>query len=180
MVATSDNYQSASEPNTNNETFFKPEDVEEGTRLDGSESFRDYWANLELINRGPYFRYNNLKKVWNDRTHLYLNDNLGIFDGVASQLEMRPAEKEWGRRIFSGFKFKEHSVPGDRGMGIALSAFCVCSYIRWKNGGRTHPNHHNRDIDFKDVQSGLGFTDSQVTKRYGKVEYKIRRRGRGI
>ena len=176
-------------PDTPNKTKFHPEEAPWGDRLDGSENYYWYYTVLRNLNRGTHTRAgNNLREMHADREPLRFSDNLGIYDSIACQLDLPSSLKRWGKKLFkrssyqeNGTKnFKEFSSPYDGGMGIALTAFCACSYVCWQSGWQTHPNQPDRNPNFKRIQSELGFEDKKLRTWYGRFENKVRTPHRSV
>jgi hypothetical protein len=161
-------------PDTQNSTKFNPEDAPEGSRMDGSEYYNQFYSVLRLINRGTHTRAGNyLNDTWNDNEHKRTTDNLAIYDAIAGQLDLPRGLKSWARNLFKQLDFREFSQPNDSGNGVALAAFCACSYVCWKQGGQTHPNHSDRNAHFRKIQDKLGASNDQFETWYGRFQNKI-------
>ncbi|WP_424004176.1 hypothetical protein ACOZ4I_06485 [Haloarcula salina] len=171
-------------PETPNSTKINFQEADNTYRMDGSERQKYHYKVLRNLNRGTHTRHGNYLYGMNtDREYLRFADNLAIYDSVAGQLDLSRAKKRYGKKLFkrvsyqdNGQKnFKEFSAPNDRGMGIALTAYCACSYVCWKSGWQTHPNQSDRYPQFIEVQERLGFSDKKLRKWYGRFEHKVQK-----
>lgn len=162
-------------PDTPNATKFNPEEASKGKRLDGSESFDNHYSVLRLLNRGTHTRAGNwLYGTSYDREQSRYLKNLAVYDSIACQLDLPRGQKRWGKKLFKRLDYKRFSEPNDGGMGVALAAFCACSYVCWQSGWQTHPSHSHRNPHFKRIQGELGASDKKFRTWYGRFENTIR------
>ena len=163
------------EPYTPNKTIFHSDKIPDGSRYDGYDNFYWYYKVLRNLNKGTHQRSEtNPYELWTDREWLRHTDNLGMFDAVSCQLDLTDGQKRWGRKRFGQLDLKKYSSPYDKGTGSVLAAFCVCAYICWRNGRKTHPNNSEMDERFTKFMDESKVSDKKFRKWYGRVENDIR------
>jgi hypothetical protein len=59
-------------------------------------------------------------------------------------------------------------------MGSVLAAVCVCAYVCWQCGCRTHPNQSDFDERFDRFLQEMEFDRQQFRKWYGRIENDLR------
>lgn len=166
--------------NFENATYFDPKEAPPRPRKDFSEMRQWHYKVLELLNRGTHERKNDKNYLFylnSDKSKIYLNDNIAIYDSIASRLDIHQVDKERGRNMFARLDFSRFSAPKDEGGGVALVAFCVCSFVRWQGGGKTHPNHPERENRFKQLQDEMEWSDKRFRTWYGRLESELRKEG---
>lgn len=159
------------EPDTPNHTKFYGSDdsanYDGDDRLDGSESFDEYYNRLATLNCGVY------NGKWADKGKLRDADNLGLFDSIASSLELTDHQKTVARRQFSDLNLAELSTP--TGIDGALVAVMVSAAVCRADGRFYHPNksRHTNDSLFVELVDELDYRQRTVHKCYQRVLNRV-------
>jgi hypothetical protein len=157
------------QPDTNNQTKFHPDDADHDTRsrLDGTATFEQHYSRLASHNAGIY------NGKWADKTKLRSQDNLAIFDCLASQLELTDYQKSVSRNEFAGLNLRKLSTPG--GIDAPLVAVMVAAVVARRDGRHYHPQatEGRNDGLFVAILDDLGYADSVIHGCYGKVRHLI-------
>lgn len=145
-------------PDTDNATYFDPNEVEETTNRKGTSVNH---RRLRLYNRGTWKdRREENKKV----THR--QDNLAILDALSSQLELTSFQKTKARTIFGNLEL------GQLGKPARLVAFGVCAVVAnddVPDGSRYHPQMNDPDDVFEHIADRLEFTERQLHSIIGVI-----------
>lgn len=163
------------QPDTENHTKFHGFDPAANyngyDRLDGTESYEDYYTRLSLINTGIW------TGTWADENQRARQEKLAIFDALAGQLDLTPFQKEQGRTAFDGLNLRELSSPG--GIDTTLVAICVAAVVVRRDGRKYHPqaNDESNDDLFTALLDDFGYDDSVIHSCLGKVRYRLEGRG---
>lgn len=162
------------EPDTLNATkfYWKDKDVSyPGVyRLDNSKTFEAHYKELAKVNRGLY----HYKR--GDNKKLRQNDNLAIFDAVASHVELTRYQKTVGRTEMAGAPLPTWSSPN--GIDAILVAICICAVVLrndLRSGRAYHPNRseENNDELFTNLLGTLPYRDSTVRSCLQKVSSHV-------
>jgi hypothetical protein len=155
------------ELDTNNHTKFYGNDEDadfDGTfRHDGTATYEQHYSRLALLNSGLY------NGKWGDNEQRRKNDNLAVFDAVASQLELTNYQKTVGRRAFSELNLRDLSSPD--GIDTTLVAIITAAIVVRADGRFYHPNRdiNNNDIPFVRLLDSLDYRESVIHSAYQKV-----------
>jgi len=166
---TSDRFSSYENPNTQNSTHFRADDVEGYFRADFRHLKKSVqYAHLKKINEGFCLGLNR----YNDRylTREMARDHI---EGLASQLDLTIREKVQARRYFLSLDREE------LGLESSLVAHSVCCYVVEQNERnecrRCHPNvlDEDRDDRFQQMEETLGLSQRDLVKTYGKIQNRL-------
>lgn len=118
----------STQPDTENHTKFHPDDADfpARRRLDGTETFEGFYRRLAGYNSGVR------NGKWGDESMLWRQENLAIYDSIASQLDLTRYQKLRGRNAFDNLSLQELSSPG--GIDTALVAVCVAAVVVREDG----------------------------------------------
>lgn len=161
------------EPDTENVTKFHPEDLSDTHyyRLDGSESLANHYRRLSNLNTGMW------NGKWENKKAIHRADNLALFDGLSSSLDLTPHQKRRSRHLFDQFPL------GTFGYDARFVAFAICVLVAEEDGRMFDPTekveHRN---DLSDVETDKQFHLIALEERfsYGRLETvinKVRDRG---
>lgn len=159
------------EPDTPNHTKFYGSDAAAsytGTRrLDGTETYTEYYRRLACLNAGIY------TGKWADKEQLRRADNLAVFDSIASQLELTHHQKTIGRTAFDGLNLRDLSSPD--GIDATLVAILVAAVVCREDGRFYHPSRGNETNDslFVELIDDLGYRAGTVHSCYAKVLNRV-------
>jgi len=158
------------EPDTDNATKFHPDDADHDTedRIDGTATFEQHYTRLASHNSGIY------NGKWADKTKLRHQDNLSVFDAIASQVELSPYQKETGRREYGDLNLRKLSTPG--GIDGTLVAIMTAAVVSRRDGRGYHPGFHDEANDdlFLALLDNLGYDDvSVIHSAFGKVRHQL-------
>ncbi|QRV15064.1 hypothetical protein JMJ58_19485 [Haloterrigena salifodinae] len=159
------------EPDTLNATKFYGYDASANYdtkhRLDGTERISDFYSRLAAYNTGVR------NGKWGDNELLREQDNLALFDAIASQLELTSYQHSRGRQAFSELSLSELSSP--HGIDATLCAVMVAAVVAREDGRMYHPSRPENTNDdlFTALLADLGYSDRLVHKCYGKVLNRV-------
>lgn len=159
------------EPDTPNATKFYGYDAsakyDSKNRLDGSGSVSDHYSRLAAYNTGVR------NGKWGDNELLREQDNLALFDAIASQLELTHYQHSRGRQAFSDLDLSELSTPG--GIDAALCAVMVAAVVAREDGRMYHPSRdeNTNDGEFVALLSDLDYSEHLLHSCYGKVLNRV-------
>ncbi|SEL19424.1 hypothetical protein [Haloferax larsenii] len=159
------------EPDTPNATKFygydESADYDQTHRLDGTEKFSDYYSRLAAYNSGIW------NGKWADNSLRREQDNLALFDAIASQLELTDYQHRRGRQLFAELDLAELSSPN--GIDAALCAVCVAAVVAREDGRMYHPSRPEDANDglFSALLDDLGYSTRLIHKCYGKVLNRV-------
>lgn len=158
-------------PDTPNHTKFygndDSADYHGKTRLDGTETFNEYYRRLANLNTGIW------TGTWADKEALRRSDNLAVFDAIAGQLELTPHQKNVARAAYDDLNLRELSSPD--GIDATLVAVMVCAVACRADGRMYHPSRGDETNDplFVDLLSGFDYRPSVVHSCYAKVLNRV-------
>nr|BDD45108.1 hypothetical protein 40 [bacterium] len=159
------------EPDTENSTKFygfdASADYDTKYRFDNTETLSDHYSRLAAYNTGVR------NGKWGDNELLRQQDNLALFDALASQLELTKLQHERGRYAFSKLNLSELSTPG--GVDAALCAIMVSAVVAQIDGRIYHPSRDENSNDelFADLLDDLGYDESVRHSCYAKVLNRV-------
>jgi hypothetical protein len=159
------------EPDTPNATKFYGFDAsanyDSTHRLDGTEKTADHYSRLAAYNTGVR------NGKWGDNELLREQDNLALFDAIASQLELTAYQHSRGRQAFSDLDLSELSSPG--AIDAALCAVMVAAVVAREDGRMYHPSRdeNTNDGEFVALLSDLGYSEHLLHSCYGKVLNRV-------
>lgn len=141
-------------PNTENATFFKPEESNDPEHFD----------RLRLYNRG----------TWKDRREenkavTHREDNLAILNAIACQLDLPKFQKSEAQRIFDQLDLQRI------GKKASVVAFGVCLIVANQycpRGKRYWPTGNNTDTEFERIADDLGLNTSRQLSIIHVVNYR--------
>ncbi|WP_338728843.1 hypothetical protein [Haladaptatus sp. DJG-WS-42] len=148
------------EPDTNNATHIRYQDIEGATE--------DYFKfkNLDFYNRG-------LKNGgWVNKKWYNYQNNLHLIEIISGHLELTTFQLSSVRHSFLSLNLREW------GQRAELIAFCVCAVIVHQD--ETERSYHynqkpeNRDKLFSEVAKNLGLSEKEIRREYAKLENYFR------
>jgi hypothetical protein len=137
-------------------------DAADGARLDGFESFAEYYNRLAEYNRGTRTGRNRA-----DRTLIGQRDNTVVFDTVASRLELTRYQRSRARIMFGRLDLRKLSTPN--GIDVYVVAFMVCAVACRDDGRLYHPNRGDNDELFVELADDLEIVDRLARSAYSKI-----------
>lgn len=145
---------------TPNETSFNYLDAPDGRRIDGYTSYADHYKNLMLLNSQLY---NGWKEE--NKEHLHRQDNLHVFDAVASDLELTSFQARCARDEFDSLSL------GTLGNPVEMVALVVCAAVCRRDGRIYHPQRGDSSNDalFTEVVDDHGFRANPLTSCFNRV-----------
>lgn len=154
----------STEPDLPNHTRFYGSEAQNGYRLDGTESFTEYYSRLANLNTGLY---NGKWAV--DESARWRQEDLAILDSVAGQLELTRYQKKVARIAFDGLDLRELSSPN--GINATLVAIITCAIVCREDGRFYHPSRGDETNDslFVDLLDSLDYRDRVIRSCYEKV-----------
>ncbi|QSG06354.1 hypothetical protein [Halapricum desulfuricans] len=161
----------STEPDTPNHTKFYGADSSANydgfRRHDDTESFTEYYSRLAILNSGIWTGH------WSDKKALRRADNLAIFDGIASSLELSPHQKIIGRDQFDTLNLRDLSSPN--GIDATLVAIMVAAIACRPDGRIYHPSRgaETNDTLFVELIDELGYRPGVVYSCYEKVLNRV-------
>lgn len=157
------------EPDTSNATKFDARDLPGGNsyRGDGVETLANHYHRLSLLNQGIW------TGTWADKSALNEQDNLAVFDAVASQLELTNYQKTRARLAFVSLDLQELSSP--HGIDAALVAAMTAAVVAREDGRMYHPSRadNNNDALFLRLLDDADYDDRTVRSAYEKVLHRV-------
>lgn len=145
-------------------TRIDPDDAPKSYRPDLSESKRDFYKRLELVNRLEW------NGKWRDEVLHRKKERQAILDAITDSLDMKPHQRERARRILS-------DVPDSmkQGYEIPLLTFCAAAHACRPDDRMWHPdrNAENNDPLFSRVLDSFDFSETVVRKCYHRVENEV-------
>ena len=162
-----DHAEPLTEPDTENATKFYGFDAsanyDSTHRLDGTGKIADHYSRLAAYNTGVR------NGKWGDNELLRQQDNLALFDAIASQLELTRYQHERGRLAFADLDLSKLSSPN--GIDATLCAIMVAAVVVRKDGRMYHPNRFRKNNDelFLALLDEFDYSDRIISKCYGKV-----------
>ena len=166
-----DHAEPLTEPDTDNATKFYGFDVsadyDTTHRLDGTQKLADHYSRLAAYNTGVRNRR------WGDNELLRKQDNLALFDAIASNLELTRYQHRQGRQLFADLNLSKLSSPN--GIDATLCAIMVAALVAREDGRMYHPNRSRKTNDelFSALLDDLGYSERLIHKCYAKVRNLI-------
>lgn len=158
-------------PDTENRTHFHAEDLDEVTfRADSGESTESMYRRLAMLNTGLW------NGKWENKEALHRSDNLGLFDAIASSMDLTDYQHRRARHLFDKFPL------GTFGYEARIVAFVICVLVAEEDGREFDPTEKVADeSDLQEVETDEQFHRVALNEglHYGTLEsviHKIRDR----
>lgn len=147
-------------------TTFDGQDAPPGDRLDGSESFRNYYKRLSVANTLDW------NGKWRSERRETIKNASAIVDAIASQLQLTDYQTEEAHRIFANL-----SLELNEAHSTSLLALCICALVGRKDGRDYHPNQHHprasRDTDFARIAEDIGVSYAALYSCWKRIRREV-------
>lgn len=137
--------------NNSENTKINSDDAPSGSRLDGIETYKQYYKRLDNANSPEW------NGSWRDENITTDRDHKNLLDAVATSLEMTKHQRARAEKLVDGLDPRHFRA--NKNVAVILS---ICGHVGREDGRAYHPVHIGRDREFIEddaIDSFVGFAD---------------------